>query len=69
VVNKIDAITIEEVDRLARLPNTVVISCNLNLNFERLLEVMWEYLELCRVYTRRRGAPPDFEDPLVLRKG
>ncbi|KAJ8905005.1 hypothetical protein NDN08_001517 [Rhodosorus marinus] len=69
VVNKIDAITIEEVDRLARLPNTTVISCNLNLNFERLLEVMWEYLELCRVYTRRRGAPPDFEDPLVLRKG
>eukprot|EP00188_Purpureofilum_apyrenoidigerum_P000239 Plantae.Rhodophyta-Purpureofilum_apyrenoidigerum.ctg10963.p1 GENE.Plantae.Rhodophyta-Purpureofilum_apyrenoidigerum.ctg10963~~Plantae.Rhodophyta-Purpureofilum_apyrenoidigerum.ctg10963.p1 ORF type:complete len:369 (+),score=72.01 Plantae.Rhodophyta-Purpureofilum_apyrenoidigerum.ctg10963:133-1239(+) len=69
VVNKIDAITIEEVDRLARRQDTVVISCNLDLNLDHLVDVIWNYLELCRVYTKRRGAPPDFSDPLVLRKG
>ena len=33
---------------------------------------MWEYLGLTRVYTKRKGSPPDIEDPVVLseiRKG
>ena len=38
----------------------------------RLLAKMWDYMGLIRVYTKRRGAPPLFNDPLVLsseRKG
>lgn len=38
----------------------------------RLLAKMWEYMGLIRIYTKRRGAPPLFHDPLVLsseRKG
>lgn len=34
--------------------------------------MMWDYMGLIRVYTKRRGAPPLFNDPLVLsseRKG
>lgn len=69
VINKIDAITMEEVDRVARQPHTVVISCNLELNLDRLIDVIWNNLELCRAYTKRRGLQPDFDDPLVLRKG
>lgn len=67
--NKIDTLTIEEVDQLAREPNTVVISCHQALNLGYLVERIWETLGMVRVYTKRRGEPPDFSDPLVLRGG
>ncbi|CAK9814035.1 Developmentally-regulated GTP-binding protein 2 [Anthophora plagiata] len=69
VHNKIDQISIEEVDRIARQPNSVVVSCNMKLNLDFLLETLWEYLSLIRVYTKKPGQPPDFEDGLILRKG
>lgn len=69
VYNKIDQISIEEVDRLARQPDTVVLSCNMNLNLDYLLEKVWEYLALVRVYTKKRGEHPDFDGGLILRRG
>nr|UTH78540.1 developmentally regulated GTP-binding protein 2 [Eunapius subterraneus] len=65
--NKIDQISLEEVDRLARQPNSLVISCELDLNLDRLLTKLWEFLALIRVYTKKRGEPPDFSNPLILR--
>jgi ribosome-interacting GTPase 1 len=47
-------------------PDFVVISCNLKLNYPYLLEKIWEKLALVRVYTKKKGLMPDFEDPLVL---
>lgn len=35
--NKIDMISLEEVNMLAEQPNSVVISCNMKLNFDGLL--------------------------------
>ncbi|XP_041363313.1 developmentally-regulated GTP-binding protein 2-like [Gigantopelta aegis] len=69
VYNKIDQISIEEVDRLARQPHSVVVSCNMNLNLDYLVYYMWEELALIRVYTKKRGERPDFDGGLVLRKG
>lgn len=69
VYNKIDSISIEEVDRLAREPNSVVISCELNLNLDYLLERIWEALGMLMVYTKRRGEYPDLNEGLVLRSG
>ncbi|XP_045213437.1 developmentally-regulated GTP-binding protein 2-like [Mercenaria mercenaria] len=69
VYNKIDQISIEEVDRLARLPDSVVVSCNMKLNLDYLLETVWNQLALVRVYTKKRGEPPDFEGGLILRRG
>eukprot|EP00182_Erythrolobus_australicus_P007121 CAMPEP_0185832036 /NCGR_PEP_ID=MMETSP1353-20130828/1850_1 /TAXON_ID=1077150 /ORGANISM="Erythrolobus australicus, Strain CCMP3124" /LENGTH=378 /DNA_ID=CAMNT_0028530169 /DNA_START=151 /DNA_END=1287 /DNA_ORIENTATION=- len=80
VVNKVDSVSIEEVDRLARILNpaptragtwrdVVPVSCSLRLNIEPLVERIWTKLALCRVYTKRRGSMPDFADPLVLRSG
>lgn len=69
VYNKIDQISIEEVDRLARMPDTVVVSCNVKLNLDYLLEKVWEYLALVRVYTKKRGERPDFDGGLILRRG
>lgn len=76
--NKIDTITIEEVDQLARMPHSIVGSVNLRLNIgepdedDRLKSKMWEYLGLTRIYTKRKGQGPDLSEPVVLstiRKG
>ncbi|KAJ7798609.1 P-loop containing nucleoside triphosphate hydrolase protein, partial [Mycena leptocephala] len=69
VYNKIDAISLEQMDKLARTPNTVVISCEMDLNLDYLIERMWAELNLVKVYTKKRGAHPDLSDPICLRKG
>ncbi|XP_057572218.1 developmentally-regulated GTP-binding protein 2 isoform X2 [Hippopotamus amphibius kiboko] len=69
VYNKIDQISMEEVDRLARKPDSVVISCGMRLNLDYLLEMLWEYLALTCIYTKKRGQRPDFTDAIILRKG
>jgi small GTP-binding protein len=67
--NKIDMCTIEEIDELARRPNSVVCSVTAKLNLGRLVDTIWGYLGLVRIYTKRRGAAPDLADPVVLTKG
>jgi len=69
VYNKIDMIGIDQVDELARRANSVVISCNLVLNLDALLGTIWEYLGLVRVFTKKRGEKPNFEEPLILTSG
>lgn len=41
----------------------------MHLNLDYLLEVLWEKLSLIRVYTKRPGEAPDFQDGLILRRG
>lgn len=67
VYNKADAVSLEEVDRLAREPNTMVISCEDNLGIDDLKEEIWRQLDLVRLYTKRRGIMPNFDDPMVVR--
>ena len=31
--------------------------------------MVWEYLDLVRVYTKPKGRLPDFSEPVVLRRG
>lgn len=66
VYNKVDMMTIEEIDKLARLPNTIVVSVYLKLNLDALLEHMWDYMGLVRIYTKKKGYPPDLVDPVIL---
>lgn len=67
-LNKIDSISIEELDILYRIPNAVPISSENGWNLDELLEVMWERLNLVRVYTKPKGQQPDYEQPIVLRQ-
>ena len=69
VYNKIDGISMEEMRRLASNPQNVVISCELNLNLDYLVERLWEELSLNRIYTKKRGEHPDLSDPIVVRRG
>ncbi|KAF2352336.1 Small GTP-binding protein domain [Trinorchestia longiramus] len=69
VYNKVDQISIEEINRIAHQPNCIVVSCNLKLNLDYLLEQMWESLAMLRIYTKKPGSPPDFSDPIIMRGG
>jgi uncharacterized protein len=66
IYNKIDTLSIEEVNELARKPDSVVISLYMKLNIDYMLEKMWEYMGLLRIFTKRRGQAPDLTGPVVL---
>ena len=67
-LNKIDSISIEELDLIYRIPNACPISAEHGWNVDELLEQMWEKLELKRIYTKPKGKQPDYSTPVVLRK-
>ncbi|KAH7829806.1 putative Developmentally-regulated GTP-binding protein 2 [Monocercomonoides exilis] len=69
VYNKIDQVSMEEIDAIARRPHSVVISCEYNLNMDVLLEELWRELDLSRIYTKTHSIAPDFGDPLVVKRG
>lgn len=66
VMNKIDSITIEELELLSRVPHYVMVSSGQNWNYDELLERIWSYLGLIRIYTKPRGKLPDYDAPVVL---
>jgi len=67
--NKIDTITIEEVNRIAQLPHSVVCSVTWDLNIEAVIEEMWEHMGLIRIFTKKQKAPPDLGRPFVVKNG
>ncbi|KAI5405179.1 Developmentally-regulated G-protein 3 [Lathyrus oleraceus] len=66
VVNKIDQITLEELEILDKLPHYCPVSAHLEWNLDGLLDKVWEYLCLTRIYTKPKGMNPDYEDPVIL---
>lgn len=67
VLNKIDAISIEELDILSRIPHAVPISANHGWNFDGLLKTTWKYLDLIRIYPKPKGKDIDYDEPVILR--
>ncbi|KAG2429271.1 hypothetical protein HXX76_011040 [Chlamydomonas incerta] len=68
VINKIDQITIEELEVMDKLPHYCPICAFHEWNLDGLVEMAWEYLDLVRVYTKPKGKLPDFNDPVVLHR-
>lgn len=66
LLNKIDQISIEELDVIYKIPHCVPISAHHKWNFDDLLEKMWQYLKLMRIYTKPKGQLPDYNSPVVL---
>ncbi len=50
VLNKIDQISIEELDVIYKIPHCVPISAHHRWNFDDLLEKIWDYLHLVRMW-------------------
>lgn len=67
VVNKVDAITLPELEILCRLKHVVPISSAKSWGLEHLKDQIWKYLDLVRIYPKPKGQPVD--DPVVLKKG
>lgn len=69
VYNKIDSVSIEFLDQLAREPNTVVMSCEMDLGIQDVVDRCWKELNLIRIYTKRKGIEPNFGEALIVRSG
>lgn len=66
VLNKIDAISIEELDLLDKFPHYVPISAKDEWNFDDLMSKIWDYLDLIRIYTKPKGQIPDYDAPVII---
>lgn len=40
-----------------------------DLNLDQVVEQIWEELDLLRVYTKKKGSPPEFGQPSIMRRG
>lgn len=68
LLNKIDQISTEELDIIYKIPHCVPISAHHKWNFDDMLEKMWEYLKLVRLYTKPKGQLPDYMSPIVVQE-
>lgn len=66
VINKIDQITLEELSVMDKLPHYCPVCAYHEWNLDGLMEMVWEYLDLLRIYTKPKGKLPDYNDPVVL---
>ncbi|XP_045731851.1 LOW QUALITY PROTEIN: developmentally-regulated GTP-binding protein 1-like [Mirounga angustirostris] len=66
VLSKIDQISIEELDIIYKVPHCVPISAHHRWNFDDLLEKIWDYMKLVRIYIKLKGQLPDYISPVVL---
>lgn len=55
VYNKIDTISIEEVQKLSENEHNAVLSVHMKLGVDILLEKIWEMMGMVRVYTKKKG--------------
>jgi len=66
VHNKIDLLTMPMIEEILRRPHSVPISVYKTWNMDLLLKTIWDELEIRRIYTKKKGMYPDFNDPIVL---
>ncbi|EFE40421.1 hypothetical protein TRV_04904 [Trichophyton verrucosum HKI 0517] len=57
VYNKIDSVSLDFLDQLAREPHTCVMSCELDLGIKDVVDRCWQELQLIRIYTKRQATP------------
>jgi len=66
VMNKIDQISIEELDMLIEVPHYAPVSAEHEWNFDHLLEMIWDHAKMIRIYTKPKGQIPDYTAPVIL---
>ena len=65
--NKIDTVSMEEVNFLGRMPLSVPISCKLGVGYDVLLKKIWENLGLIiQILKRKARCAPKFLEPIIL---
>jgi len=75
VGNKIDVLYYKEIKDVFielykdKIPYFFEISAKEKINIEKLPEIIFNHLEIIRVYTKIPGKPPDIENPYTVKKG
>ena len=54
---------LQELDIVYKVPHAVPISAHHKWNFDDLLETIWEYLKLVRIYTKPKGEETNWDTP------
>ena len=62
-------LVIEELDIIDKCPHYVPISAKDEWNFDELMQKIWEYLDLIRIYTKPKGQIPDYDAPVIIKNG
>lgn len=65
---------INKIDLLAKTPkakakNQIFISTQKGIGLDELKELIWQKLGLIRIYLKPKDKEPDFQEPLILKKG
>lgn len=70
-INKIDMVSIPAAEYYAKQPDTVVISAECDLNVDYLKRIIWQRLQLVRIYTKKRNCPADLsqKEAVFLKQG
>lgn len=61
VINKIDQITLEELEVMSRLPHYCPVCAYQEWNLDGLVEMIWDYLDLLRIYTKPKVSLPQLD--------
>jgi len=65
VINKCDQLWPEQIAKFEGREKTICVSAQTGMNLPQLVDMVWDYLDLIRVYTKPKGEEVDPE-PLVL---
>ena len=71
VLNKIDMVDGRQISEVGEACgfDFLPISADNDVNLDRLKELIFEELDLIKLYMKPRGEDPDFEEPLIIRNG
>jgi hypothetical protein len=70
LLNKVDLVDDAYIEELKKyIPDFIPISADKNTNIDELKDMIFDNLDLVRVYLKPQGRKADMEDPLVIKKG
>jgi len=70
IITKIDLVSDEKLNEVKELIKPdICISAKNNTNIETLKKIIFERLDLIRVFLKEYGKDPDLEEPMILKKG
>jgi len=70
VLNKIDTVSKEQTNKIKKkLKADISISADKEINLEQLKELIFQKLNLIRLYCKEVRKPADLDEPIIMRKG
>ena len=70
LLNKMDLVDDAYIEELKKyIPDFIPISADKNTNIDELKDIIFDNLDLVRVYLKPQGRKADMKDPLVIKKG